>query len=79
MEGDGFVELPGHAGDRRVKAKALLDAHGAVSHLPQVLPAETGKLELLAPSHCPLEMDGVHRGSHSIQPWDATSWGLHHL
>lgn len=40
-EGDGFAELPGHAGHRWVKAKALPDAHGAVSHPAQVLPAGT--------------------------------------
>lgn len=40
-EGDGFAELPRHAGHWWVKAKALLDAHGAVSHLAQVLPART--------------------------------------
>lgn len=40
-EGDGFAELPGHTGHWWVKAKALPDAHGGVSHLAQVLPAGT--------------------------------------
>lgn len=40
-KGDGFAELPGHARHWWVKAKALPDAHGAVSHLAQVLPAGT--------------------------------------
>lgn len=48
-EGDGFAELPGHAGHRRVKAQALLDAHGAVSHLAQVLPVGTGRLSPTLP------------------------------
>lgn len=50
-EGDGFAELPGHARHRGVKAQALLDAHGAVSHLAQVLPVGTGSLSPTLP-HC---------------------------
>lgn len=38
MEGDGLAELPGYTRHWGVEAKALLDAHGAVGHLPQVFP-----------------------------------------
>lgn len=48
-EGDGFAELPGHARHWGVKAQALLDAHGAVSHLGQVLPVGTGSLSPTLP------------------------------
>lgn len=61
VEGDGLAELPGHARHRWVEAKALLDAHGAVGHLPQVFPAEAGDAKLQVPSCFPLAMAGAWR------------------
>lgn len=69
-EGDGLAELPGHARHGRVKAQALLDAHGAVRHLAQVLPVGTGRL---SPTLSPLPvLGGPFTHSHPAPEQTAT-------
>lgn len=87
-EGDGLAELPGHTRHRGVKAQALLDAHGAVSHLAQVLPVGTGRLSPHTPPlpvlggpfthrHPPPEQIPLqqNRGTHNVQPQAAGGRG----